>query len=100
MPLRSRPFSKPVLKDPKDFKILESRFHRNDVPLKVTGKAVSDRCRSAGMVYASVERCPVFGSKLLNYDDSAALKVKGVQQVVKSRTLLGKNKYEVLRDRR
>lgn len=35
-----------------------------------------------GMVYASIERPPVFGGKLKSFDDSAAKKVKGVQQVV------------------
>lgn len=85
----------PLLKDPKDFKILGKSVLRNDVPLKVTGQAVFGMdAEVPGMVYASVERCPVFGSKLLNYDDTATLKVKGVQKVVKAERVLGKNKYE------
>jgi isoquinoline 1-oxidoreductase beta subunit len=31
-----------------------------------------------GMVYASIERCKVFGSKLVSFDATAAKKVKGV----------------------
>jgi isoquinoline 1-oxidoreductase subunit beta len=36
----------------------------------------------AGMVYASVERPPVFGGKLKSYDDKEALRVRGVHQTV------------------
>lgn len=85
----------PVLKDPKDFKILGRSAPRPDVPLKVSGKAVFGiDAEVPGMVYASVERSLVFGSKLLSYDDSETLKVKGVQQVVKAERVLGKNRYE------
>ena len=69
----------PKLKDPKDFKILGKRSPRPDVPLKTNGKAMFGIDVSVpGMVYASVERCPVFGSKLVSFDDSATKKVKGV----------------------
>ena len=85
----------PVLKDPKDFKILGKSMPRLDIPLKVAGKAVFGiDMEVPGMVYASVERCPVFGSKLVSYDDSATLKVKGVLKTVKAERVLGKNRYE------
>ena len=35
-----------------------------------------------GMVYASIERSPVMGGKVKSYDASAALKIKGVLQIV------------------
>jgi len=35
-----------------------------------------------GMKYASVERCPVYGGKVLTFDAADALKVPGVEQVV------------------
>ena len=35
-----------------------------------------------GMVYASIERAPVYGGKLKSFDDAAAKQVKGVQQTV------------------
>jgi isoquinoline 1-oxidoreductase beta subunit len=86
--------SKPKLKDPKDFKILGKQVARQDIPLKVSGKAVFGiDAEVPGMVYASIERCPVLGSKLVSFDDSQALKIKGVQQVVKTERVLGKNKY-------
>ena len=84
----------PALKDPKDFKILGKSLHRNDIPLKVSGKAVFGiDVEVPGMVYASVERCVVLGSKLVSYDDSQALKIKGVRQVIKADRVLGKNRY-------
>jgi len=85
----------PPLKDPKDFKILGKSMPRMDIPLKVTGKAVYGiDTELPGMVYASVERCPVFGARLVSYDDSATLKVKGVTTTVKAQRVLGKNHYE------
>lgn len=69
----------PKLKDPKDFKILGKSSPRPDVPLKVNGRAQFGIDASVpGMVYASIERCPVFGSKLISYDATATKKVKGV----------------------
>jgi isoquinoline 1-oxidoreductase subunit beta len=38
--------------------------------------------RMPGMVYASIERSPVFGGKLKSFDDQEARKVSGVQQTV------------------
>ena len=69
----------PTLKDPKDFKILGKKSPRPDVPLKVNGKAVFGiDITVPGMVYASIERCPVFGGQLISFDATAAKKVKGV----------------------
>lgn len=85
----------PPLKDPKDFRILGRSMPRLDIPLKVTGRAVYGiDMEVPGMVYASVERCPVFGSKLIGYDDSATLKIKGVIRTVKAERVIGKNHYE------
>ncbi|MFN0086569.1 MAG: molybdopterin cofactor-binding domain-containing protein [Blastocatellia bacterium] len=38
--------------------------------------------RMPGMVYASIERSPVFGGKVKSFDDKEALKVRGVQKTV------------------
>lgn len=85
----------PKLKDPKDFRLLGKAVPRPDVPLKSSGRAVFGiDVEVSGMVYASVERCPVIGGKLLSVDDSAALQVKGVQQVLKCERLIGKYRYE------
>ena len=85
---------KPVLKDAKDFKMLGKATPRLDIPLKVSGKArFGIDAEVPGMMYASIERCPVIGGKLVSYDDKDALKVKGVQQVVKVERVFFKNKY-------
>ncbi len=69
----------PTLKDPKDFKILGKPSARPDIPLKVNGTAQFGIDASVpGMVYASIERCPVFHSKLVSFDATAAKKIKGV----------------------
>ena len=36
-----------------------------------------------GMKFAAVAACPVFGGKLANVDDSNAIAIKGVRQVVR-----------------
>ncbi|MBL7780384.1 MAG: xanthine dehydrogenase family protein molybdopterin-binding subunit [Saprospiraceae bacterium] len=73
----------PRLKDPADFKMLGKSVQRADVPLKVSGRAVFGiDVEVPGMVYASVERCPVFGGALKGFDKKLTLKVAGVEQVV------------------
>jgi len=85
----------PTLKDPKDFKILGKSAPRLDVPMKTNGTAkFGIDMTLPDMVYASVERCPVLGSKLISYDDSAALKVPGVLRVVKALRVQGKHRDE------
>ena len=85
----------PVLKDASTFKMLGKPMPRPDIPLKSTGKALFGiDAKVAGMVYASVERCPVLGAKLVSFDASQAEKVKGVRQVVKVERVINKNRYE------
>lgn len=80
----------PTLKDPKDFKLLGKSVKRADVPMKVSGQAVFGiDVDVPGMVYASVERCPVFGAKLDGFDKSAAMQVMGVEQVVEVERVFG-----------
>jgi isoquinoline 1-oxidoreductase subunit beta len=87
----------PKLKDPKDFKILGKSVQRPDVPLKSSGRAQFGIDVSVpGMVYASVEHCPVLGSKLVSFDDSAAKKVKGVLRVETCERRFGPYKYDAV----
>ncbi|HEY6303895.1 MAG TPA: molybdopterin cofactor-binding domain-containing protein [Terriglobales bacterium] len=54
-----------------------------DLPEIVTGKAIFGMdATMPGMVYASVEHPPVLGQKIKSYDDTAALKVTGVQETL------------------
>ncbi len=66
----------------------EFRYIGTDVPIAdlrgiVTGQAVFGiDATMPGMVFASVERCPVFGGTLKSVDDSEAKKVRGVSGTV------------------
>jgi isoquinoline 1-oxidoreductase beta subunit len=75
---------KVALKDPKDFKLIGTPAKRLDTPAKVNGTAVFGiDTKLPGMKIATVAISPVFGGKLAKVDDSKALAVKGVRQVVK-----------------
>ncbi|MGH6792046.1 MAG: xanthine dehydrogenase family protein molybdopterin-binding subunit, partial [Methyloceanibacter sp.] len=72
-----------ALKDPKDFKLIGTSPKRLDTPDKVNGTAVYGiDAKVPGMKFATVAACPVFGGKLKSVDDSKALAVNGVHQVV------------------
>ncbi len=87
----------PKLKEPKDFKILGKNYPRPDVPLKVSGRAIFGiDVEVPDMVYASVQHNPVFGSKIISYDDSDTLKVKGVEKTIQFQRMLGRNKYDAI----
>ena len=54
----------------------------------VTGKPIFGMdAAMPGMVYASVEHPPVLGQKIKSYDDTAALKVAGVQKTIVMETV-------------
>src|SRR6202044_1407774 len=56
--------AKVAVKDPKDFWLIGTSPKRLDTPLKVNGTAgFGLDARRPGMVYAVVQRCPVFGGK-------------------------------------
>ena len=74
---------KVALKDPKDFKIVGKRVKRLDTPAKVNGTAeFGIDVKLPGMVYASLEQCPVIGGKVKSFDASAAKGMPGVIDVV------------------
>ncbi|WP_378174725.1 molybdopterin cofactor-binding domain-containing protein [Aquimarina sp. SS2-1] len=82
------------LKDPKDFKIIGQDIPNVDVDKIITGKPLYGLdYKEEGMLIASVVRAPSFGLKLADYDDSEALKVNGVKQIVEF-----KNRIAVLAD--
>lgn len=72
------------LKAPENFTLIGTPAPRLDLSEKVNGKAVFGLdVQIPDLLIASVKRCPVIGGKLKAFDDSAAKKIKGVQQVVK-----------------
>lgn len=82
----------PKLKEPKDFKLIGKAIHRADVPLKISGKAgFGMDVEVPGMLYASIERSPVFYGKVVSFDDTEARKIKGVRHVLNAERKLNKN---------
>jgi isoquinoline 1-oxidoreductase subunit beta len=71
------------LKDRKEFTLIGKPAKRLDAPAKVNGTAVFGiDAKVPGMKIATVAACPVFGGKLKSVDESKALTVKDVTQVV------------------
>ncbi|HSD92773.1 MAG TPA: xanthine dehydrogenase family protein molybdopterin-binding subunit, partial [Methyloceanibacter sp.] len=75
---------KVALKSPKDFTLIGTPAKRLDTPEKVNGKAkFGIDAMIPGMKFATVSACPVFGGKLKSVDDSKAMALQGVRQVVR-----------------
>ncbi len=75
-------FAKVTLKKPEEFQIIGTVVPRKDIPSKTDGSAVFGiDVRPAGMLYAMVERCPVFGGKVKTFDATAAKAMPGVHDV-------------------
>lgn len=72
------------LKPASAFRLIGKPLPRVDTPDKVNGKAVFGLdARPPGVKFAAIAICPTFGGTLKAVDDSAALSVKGVRQVVR-----------------
>jgi isoquinoline 1-oxidoreductase subunit beta len=72
-----------VLKDPKQFHLIGTSPKRLDTPAKVDGSAkFGIDVRLPGMLYAVVQRCPVFGGKVASFDASKTKAIPGVVNVV------------------
>lgn len=70
------------LKDPADWRLIGRSLGRRDNPDVVTGRATFGLdVRLPGMLYASVERAPVWGGKVATLDATAALAAPGVRHV-------------------
>ena len=70
------------LKDPKQFTLIGKPTRRLDTPSKINGTAQFGLdVRLPGMLFAVVARPPVFGGKVVSFDASEALKIKGVRAV-------------------
>ena len=71
------------LKDASQFKLIGTSMKRLDTPAKVSGKATFGLdIKRPGMLYASLERCPVFGGKVASFDATKAKAMPGVKNVI------------------
>jgi isoquinoline 1-oxidoreductase beta subunit len=72
-----------ALKKPAEFTQIGKHQHRLDAPAKARGKAIFGiDATQPGMVYASLEQCPVIGGKVASVDDAKAKAMPGVRAVV------------------
>jgi isoquinoline 1-oxidoreductase beta subunit len=73
-----------TLKDPKTWKIAGKPLKRLDTADKLDGsKVYAIDVKVPGMLHAAVKACPVFGGKLVSYDDAKVSGRPGVRRVVK-----------------
>jgi isoquinoline 1-oxidoreductase beta subunit len=72
-----------ALKDPTQFKLVGKSQKRMDTPAKVSGKTTFGiDLKVSGMLYATLQRCPVFGGKVKSFDATKTKAVPGVKDVV------------------
>ena len=80
-------FKEVPLKNSNDFTIVGHDTLRAEARDKVSGKATFGiDSRVAGMLYAVVARCPVFGGKVTSFDATKAKAVPGVRDVIEFKT--------------
>ena len=73
-----------ALKDPAKFTIVGKKADRVDNPDLVRGKsAYGIDVRVPGMLYGAVLRSPVFGAKVVSFDDTKARALPGVRRIIK-----------------
>jgi len=78
----------PSLKNERHFKFIGKPLDRLDTTEKVNGSAVFGiDVFVPNMLYASIERPPLYGAQALSYDKEAALKIAGVKHVIDVQSL-------------
>ncbi len=77
------PPAEPKLKDPASYRFIGTSPKKRDTAGKIAGKTIFglDVIRP-GMLYATLQRCPVFGGTVASFDASKAKAVPGVKHVV------------------
>jgi isoquinoline 1-oxidoreductase subunit beta len=72
------------LKDPKTWKVAGKPMKRVDtLPMVDGSKVFAIDVKVVGMLNAAITQCPVFGGKLVSFDDSKVKSMPGVKGVVK-----------------
>jgi isoquinoline 1-oxidoreductase subunit beta len=73
-----------TLKDPKSWKVAGQPLKRLDTGDKLDGsKTYAIDVRLPGMLNAAIKACPVFGGKLVSFDNAAMVKRPGVKGAVR-----------------
>ncbi|MBK7471157.1 MAG: xanthine dehydrogenase family protein molybdopterin-binding subunit [Betaproteobacteria bacterium] len=72
------------LKDPKQWKVAGKPMKRLDTAEKLNGSLVyAIDVKLPGMLHAAVKDCPVYGGKLLSFDEAAIAGMPGVKRAVR-----------------
>ncbi len=72
-----------ALKDPKDWKIIGKPLKRLDTADKVTGKQLYGAdVKMPGMLSAAIKDAPVFGARVVSFDQSKIAGMKGVKRIM------------------
>ncbi len=72
------------LRDPRQWKVAGKPVKRLDTADKVNGaKVYAIDLKLPGMLHAAIMDCPVYGGKLLSFDDSKVKQMRGVKGVVR-----------------
>jgi isoquinoline 1-oxidoreductase beta subunit len=92
-----KPSDNPVLKSSSEFTVIGKPIPRQDIPSKVSGKAMFGIDHSVpGMLHASVERSPVFLGRVKSFNKDEVLKMPGVKFVLQtSREVFGQTREGV-----
>lgn len=73
-----------TLKNPRDWKIAGKTMKRLDTADKLNGaKVFAVDLKLDGMLCAAIKDCPVFGGKMVSFDDSKVKTLRGVRRVVR-----------------
>ncbi len=73
-----------TLKDPKSWKVAGKPVHRLDTAPKLNGsKVYAIDVKLPGMLCAAIKACPVFGGKLVSYDESKIANRPGFRRAVR-----------------
>jgi isoquinoline 1-oxidoreductase subunit beta len=76
-----------TLKDPRNWTLAGKPMARLDTQKKLNGELIFGAdLRLDGMLCAAIKDCPVFGGKLVSFDDSAVKNMRGVKKVVRVET--------------
>jgi isoquinoline 1-oxidoreductase beta subunit len=93
-----------ALKDPKDYRFIGKPVKRVDSKIKSMGQAnFGMDTRLPGMIYAVLERSPVFGGKVVSFDASKAKAVPGVKDVIQTPSgvaVLAENTWAAMQGRK
>lgn len=91
------PDKDPTLKKPSEFTVIGTAAPRMDIPLKTNGEAKFGIDISVpGMLYATIERSPVFLGKVKGFNKDEVMKSPGVKDVIQtSREVYGQTREGV-----